>query len=65
MEKNHSSSGFPPAAERTLQILDLYAADPEPKTLKYIAEQLQIPASSLYRIINCMQKDCGICRSFC
>ena len=56
MEKNHSSSGFPPAAERTLQILDLYAADPEPKTLKYIAEQLQIPASSLYRIINCMQK---------
>ncbi len=56
MEKNHSSSGFPPAVERTLQILDLYAADPEPKTLKYIAEQLQIPASSLYRIINCMQK---------
>ncbi len=56
MEKNSTSSGFPPATERTLQILDLYAADPGPKTLKTISEQLHIPISSLYRIISCMQK---------
>ena len=56
MEKNNTSPGFPPATERTLQILDLYAADPGPKTLKTISEQLHIPISSLYRIISCMQK---------
>ncbi len=56
MENKNTSSGFPPAAERTLQILDLFASSPEPKTLKTIAEQLDIPVSSLYRIIGCMQK---------
>lgn len=47
---------FPPAAMRTLQILDLYMADPAPKTLKTLSEQLNIPFTSLYRIVLCMQE---------
>lgn len=56
MENKNESQNFPPAAERTLQILDYFAADPSSKTLKTIADKLSIPSTSLYRIINCMQE---------
>lgn len=48
---------FPPASLRTLQILDLYLNNPSSKTLKSISEQLDIPFTSLYRIVMCMQKN--------
>lgn len=54
MKNNHKD--FPPAALRTLQIMDLYLTDPTPKTLKAISEQLNIPFTSLYRIVLCMQE---------
>lgn len=47
---------FPPATLRTLQILDYFMADPSPKTLKTISEKLNIPFTSLYRIVMCMQE---------
>lgn len=56
MENKNESQNFPPATERTLQILDYFASDPSSKTLKTIAEKLSIPSTSLYRIINCMQE---------
>jgi len=56
MPNKNENQNFPPAAERTLQILDYFAADPSSKTLKTLAEQLEIPSTSLYRIISCMQE---------
>lgn len=56
MESKNENQNFPPAAERTLQILDYFANDPSSKTLKTIADALSIPSTSLYRIINCMQE---------
>ncbi|MDO4323252.1 MAG: IclR family transcriptional regulator [Lachnospiraceae bacterium] len=50
------SKDFPPATLRTLQILDYFMADPSPKTLKTISESLNIPFTSLYRIVMCMQE---------
>ena len=47
---------FPPATLRTLQILDYFMEDPSPKTLKTISEHLNIPFTSLYRIVICMQE---------
>lgn len=55
MNKKNEGQGFPPATERTLQILDYFISDPSSKTLKTISEQLDIPTSSLYRIVSCMQ----------
>lgn len=54
MKNEHKD--FPPAALRTLEILDLFLKDPAPKTLKTISEQLSIPFTSLYRIVLCMQE---------
>ena len=48
---------FPPASLRTLQILDLFLKDPASKTLKTISGQLNIPFTSLYRIVMCMQQN--------
>ncbi len=47
---------FPPATLRTLQILDYFMEDPAPKTLKTLSEKLNIPFTSLYRIVMCMQE---------
>lgn len=54
--KNDNTRDFPPATLRTLQILDLFMDDPAPKTLKTISEKLNIPFTSLYRIVICMQE---------
>lgn len=54
-EKNNPDN-FPPATIRTLEILDYFANDPAPKTLKEISIDLDIPFSSVYRIISCMQE---------
>ena len=54
----NSISNTPPAAERTLQILDCFMADPSPKTLRDLSNTLQIPFTSVYRIVQCM-KDYG------
>ena len=59
IRKNHMSStikNLPPASMRTLEVLDLFLKDPSSKTMKDIAEQLNIPFTSLYRIILCMQE---------
>lgn len=56
MAKKNEIPGFPPACERTLQILDCFISDPSPKTLKNLSEKFDIPLSSLYRIISCMQE---------
>lgn len=47
---------LPPASMRTLEVLDLFLKDPSSKTMKSIAEQLDIPFTSLYRIMLCMQE---------
>ena len=54
MKTDHKD--FPPATLRTLQILDYFMEDPAPKTLKAISEHLNIPFTSLYRIMICMQE---------
>lgn len=45
---------FPPAAERVLQILNIFTSGEDMVSLKDLSEQLAIPIASLYRIINCM-----------
>ncbi|MDO4633588.1 MAG: IclR family transcriptional regulator [Eubacteriales bacterium] len=51
----NNQTDFPPASRRTLQILDLFMEDPSSKTLKMISEKLEIPFTSAYRIVMCMQ----------
>lgn len=43
-----------PAASRTLDVLELLAASPEPVAAGHLARQLQIPKASLYRILATM-----------
>ena len=50
------TNDFPPAAVRTLQILDLFLEDSSSKSLKTISEKLSIPFTSLYRIASCMKE---------
>ena len=45
---------FPPAAERVMQILNIFTSGDDIISLKELSEQLAIPIASLYRIINCM-----------
>ena len=45
---------YPPAVERTLQVLDYLGSSTEPKSIKEISAALQIPPASAYRMIRCL-----------
>ena len=47
---------FPPAAERLLRILDCFLEEDAVVKPKELAKRLDIPLSSLYRILNCLEE---------
>jgi len=53
MDKENSMV-YPPAVVRTIAILDYFAVNKYPLSIKEISEKLDIPHASAYRIIKCL-----------
>lgn len=50
----HPANNYPPACERTVNILDYIATSADGKSIKDISGYLEIPIASAYRLVSCL-----------